>query len=209
MPSWSIHLEAGNRIADKLKFSPEKRKEFLVSCILPDINNGYVNNPHIHKEHCETHYVDGRDPIQNFYKENETEIENRDPIFLGYLFHLYTDCTFNQDFEKRIEGHSISKKTETEQENIKHNDFWLYGTNFYHVLNITPDEAATFAKKACKIKPVEINADDILEVADIIRINKINDAIKDNEYIVYTKEDFDQLLEIVCEDFAKKYLEKV
>ena len=42
MPGWNIHLEAGNRLANKLKFSAPKRKEFLLGCLLPDINNGYI-----------------------------------------------------------------------------------------------------------------------------------------------------------------------
>ena len=57
MPSWNIHLEAGKRLQKKLKFSGMKQKEFLLGCLLPDINNGYINKVKKKKEHSETHYA--------------------------------------------------------------------------------------------------------------------------------------------------------
>ena len=57
MPSWNTHLEAGNRLADKLKLKGKEREEFLLGCLLPDINNGYVNKVKTIKDHNETHYA--------------------------------------------------------------------------------------------------------------------------------------------------------
>ena len=98
MPGWNIHLEAGERVAKKLKFTGVKRKEFLLGCILPDINNGYINRVKRRKHHEETHYAYNQKSSLNFYAENRDKINERDPIFLGYLFHLYTDGYFNYDF---------------------------------------------------------------------------------------------------------------
>jgi hypothetical protein len=208
MPSWNVHLEAGNRIADKLKFSTKEREEFVFGCLLPDINNGYVNHPHTYKSHEETHYANFENPVQAFYDEYKEQIDKKDPIFLGYLFHIFTDDFFNSDFENRIKDLPISKKSDIEQENLKHNDFWLYGTTYRQFLELPSGELDTFVARANEVGPVEINVDDIIELAGIIRVDEINDCIRDNKYILYTKEELDKVLENTCKKFTKEYLEK-
>lgn len=207
MPSWNIHLEAGNRIADKLKLTGKKRQEFLVGCILPDINNGYINNPNVVKPHDETHYSYNQKQSLNFYAENQQKIDEKAPIYLGYLFHLYTDGFFNYDFYRNIKRHAFSKKSEGEKCDIKHHDFWLYDTNFHHTIDISENEAAEIAKLANTINAAEITKNDILEVAAILERNDINSSIKNDEYIFYTKEALDNLLEDMCESFTNDYLE--
>ena len=209
MPGWNIHLEAGNRIADKLKLSKGQRQIFLVGCIIPDINNGYINNPNIVKPHHETHYAYDQKSSLNFYAENKEKIDKKDPIYLSYLLHLYTDGFFNYNFYRNIKRHPLSTgKDEEEKRAIKHHDFWLYDTNYSHTINITPLIAEKIAKSACKITAVEITKDDILEALAILKRSDLNDDIKNDEYIFYTKEALDNLLEDLCESFANDYLEE-
>ena len=208
MPSWNIHLEAGNRIADKLKLTGEKRQEFLVGCIIPDINNGYINSPNIVKPHHETHYAYDQKSSLNFYAENKPKIDEKDLIYLGYLFHLYTDGFFNYDFYRNIKRHVFSEKSEDEKRDIKHHDFWLYDTNYHHTVDITREEAEKIAKVASNISAVEITSDDILDALSILKRADLNDSIKNDEYIFYTKEALDNLLEDMCESFTNDYLEE-
>ena len=207
MPSWNIHLEAGNRIADKLKLNPKERKEFLVGCLLPDINNGYINNPDTIKSHQETHYAYNQKSSLNFYAENKAKIDQKAPIYLGYLFHLYTDGFFNYDFYHSIKRHPFSTKTENEKRDIKHHDFWIYDTNFHHKITLTKEEAKNIATTACHINAVQITPSDILEISEILERGDINDKIKNSQYIFYTKEALGNLLEDMCESFANDYLE--
>ena len=207
MPSWNVHLEAGNRVADKLKLSPKDRREFVFGCLLPDINNGYVNNPHVRKTHEETHYTYGTSTVQNFYNENREAIDAKDPIYSGYLFHLLTDRLFNKDFEKRIKGTPAEKLSEIELENLKHNDFWIYGLNFRYVPELFLDDMDALVKKANQIAPIEINTDDIMELVGIIRLDEINNTVRGKDYGLYTKKDFDGLLSNTCETFLKQPLE--
>ena len=102
MPGWNIHLEAGSRLADRLKLSGRARKKFLLGCLLPDINNGYINKVKIEKPHEETHYAYDQKSSLNFYANYKTEIDQQDPICLGYLLHLYTDGYFNYNFYHNI-----------------------------------------------------------------------------------------------------------
>lgn len=205
MPSWNVHMEAGNRLADKLAIKGKKRQEFLFWCILPDINNGYVNHPHVLKDHEETHYNYQGDSATNFCAKNESKI--KDPLYLGYLFHLYTDSYWNNNYDKKLENHPAGKATEEEKEALKHNDFWLFGTNFRYMFDFSREEADALAKDANNIKAVDINADDILEVVEILKVNKINDHLKDGQYVLYTKEELENLLNETCESFIKEYLE--
>ena len=208
MPSWNIHLEAGNRIANKLNLTPKKRQELLVGCILPDINNGYINNPNIVKPHHETHYAYNQKSSLNFYAKNKSKIDKKYPIYLGYLFHLYTDGFFNYDFYRNVKRHPFSKKTEDEKRDIKHHDFWLYDTNYHHEIDITKEEAIRIAKVASDIDAVEVTADDIIDATTILKRDDLNDDVKNDQYIFYTKEALDNLLEDMCESFINDYLEE-
>lgn len=207
MPSWNIHLEAGERIAKKLHFDKTKKQEFLFACILPDINNGYINSPKITKPHHETHYAHDQKSSLNFYAENKPQIDARDPIYLGYLFHLYTDGFFNYDFYRTIKRHPLGEnKTHEEKAEIKHHDFWLYDTNFHHELNINHENAKAIADKASKINVIQITADDILEIDAILKRKDLNDHIKNDNYIFYSKSALDNLMEDMLESFTNDYL---
>ena len=207
MPSWNIHLEAGNRIADKLKMTSSQRQEFLVGCLLPDINNGYINSPNVVKPHEETHYVYDQKSSLNFYAENSDKINAKDPLYLGYLLHLYTDGFFNYDYYRNIKRHPLGEgKTDEDKLNIKHHDFWLYDTNFHHVFDLSDKDAATITKKANNISAVQLSAEDIKDALGILSRNDINDKIRHDSYIFYTKEALDNLLEDMCESFTNDYL---
>ena len=206
MPSWNIHLEAGNRIADKLKLTRKDRQDFLVGCIIPDINNGYINSPVVVKPHHETHYAYNQKSSLNFYAENKKKIDQKDPVYLGYLFHLYTDGFFNYDFYRNIKRHPLGEKSEDEKRDIKHHDFWLYDTNYHHTIDLADQDATRIAKIASKINAVDVTGKDILDALAILKRADLNDDIKNDKYIFYTKEALNNLLEDMCESFTNDYL---
>ena len=207
MPSWNIHLEAGERLSRKIHFSGKKRKEFLFGCLLPDINNGYINKVSTLKYHEETHYTFNQKSSLNFYAENKAKIDARDPIYLGYLFHLYTDGFFNYDFYRTVKHHRIGKGLNHDQKrDIKHHDFWLYDTNFKHHLKIADDELAEITKHANQVPAVEITSEDIKNVETLLLDEHLNDKIKGDKYQFYTKKRLDDLLEDMIESFYNDYL---
>lgn len=208
MPSWNIHLEAGNRLAKKLKLSPKKRKEFLLGCLLPDINNGYINHAEIVKDHEETHYTFDKKSSLNFYAENQSEIDNKNPIFLGYLFHLFTDGFFNYNFYRNIKRHAKYKDLEKdEKRKIKHHDFWLYDTKFWHYIGIeNNEEAQQLAKLANKITAVEITASDLENIEKILKNGELRSRMENETYLYYTETELDELLNALLEEFSSQYL---
>ncbi|MBR3253243.1 zinc dependent phospholipase C family protein [Candidatus Saccharibacteria bacterium] len=208
MPSWNVHLEAGNRVAKKLKLSGEKKKEFLFGCILPDVNNGYINRVKTEKPHDSTHYAYNQKSSLNFYANYKKEVDKLDPICLGYLLHLYTDGYFNYDFYRTIKRVPLGEGLEfKEKQTIKHHDFWLYDLNFKHHLNIKDlSEARKLANSANRISAVKITPEDILDVESILVKNELSEKLKGSDYIFYTKERLDQLMDDMIKSFSNDYL---
>ena len=207
MPSWNIHLEAGTRLVKKLKFTGTKRKEFLFACLLPDINNGYINKVKVQKHHHETHYAYDQKSSLNFYAENRQHITERDPIYLGYLFHLYTDGFFNYDFYRTIKRHKLGQGIDRDAKSkIKHHDFWLYDSNFHHCLNLKPEDLPALAKRANAVSAAEITPEDIADVERILVEDSLNDDIKGQHYQFYTKQRLDELMEDMIDSFTNDYL---
>ena len=209
MPGWNIHLEAGERVARKLKFTKLSKKEFLLGCILPDINNGYINKVKKRKHHEETHYAYNQKSSLNFYAENRDKIRDREPIFLGYLFHLYTDGFFNYDFYRTIKRDKNGKDLNPdEKRELKHHDFWLYDTNFEHNLGVKKEELSELAKKSNRVPAVEITPEDIEDVERILLMNNLNDNLKGSKYLFYSKKRLDDLLEDMIDSFMNDYVRR-
>ena len=208
MPGWTIHLEAGKRVADKLKLSAKKRRQFLLGCILPDINNGYVSEVKTEIPHKETHYAFDQKSSLNFYEENKEKIDAKDPLFLGCLFHLYTDGYFNYDFYRTIKRSPIGENlTHEEKRKIKHHDFWIYDSNFNHHIGIEDKkEAEEMAEIANKINNIKITPTDIKNAETALKDNKISTKARGQEYIFYNQQRLDHLLDSAVEGFSKKYL---
>ena len=208
MPSWNIHLEAGIRLADKLKLSGTKRKEFLFGCLLPDINNGYINHVKTRKHHCETHYAFDQKSSLNFYAENKAQIDSKEPVFLGYLFHLYTDGYFNYDFYRTIKHSELGDNLDhDEKREIKHHDFWIFDSKFHHQLNIeNRAESSRLAKIANTIPAVQIEPEDIEDIERILSNQDLNSSVKGEPYTFYTEERLNDLIESTIESFSHDYL---
>lgn len=207
MPSWNIHLEAGNRLADQMHLSGKARKAFLLGCLLPDINNGYINEVSIKKEHGTTHYTFDQKSSLNFYAENKAQIDQKNPLFLGYLFHLYTDGFFNYDFYHTVKRHPIGKnKSREEKREVKHHDFWIFDTNFHHILGLTPEERTELAPKASQISSVDITAEDIADVERVLSDPDFSDAMKNEKYLFYTPARLEKLMNDMIASFSKDYL---
>lgn len=207
MPSWNIHLKAGNRICQKLKFTGRKKAEFLFGCILPDINNGYINKRVKEvRKHEETHWAFNKKSSLNFYEKYQPEIDARTPIYLGYLFHLYTDGYFNYDFYRKIAKTKLGQDLDhIAQRKIKHNDFWKYNIKFKNV-KLKISDPAKMAEIANQIKGISLDEDAIIEVEELLDDESFNDFMLDKPYLFYSEEKLDKLMDDMIASFSKDYL---
>ena len=207
MPSWNIHLEAGKRLAKKLHFTSREKREFLLGCLLPDVNNGYVNHPSVVKEHRKTHYAYDEKSSLNFYAENKRQVDEKQPIYLGYIFHLFTDGFFNYDFFHRAKRAPGVKDLSFEAKNdLKHHDIWIFDTKYHHELDIPEAEFSEYTKKANQIAVIDINEQDLAELVQIMRDDALNDFIEGEDYQFYTEAELEDLTNRAVEGFAEQYL---
>lgn len=207
MPSWNIHLESGEKLAQKLHFENKKKREFLVGCLLPDINNGYVNSPKYTYPHHDTHYAFDEKYSLNFYADYSKKIREKDPIFLGFLFHLFLDGYFNYDFYHKAKHSSLLQNlSEDQKRDIKHHDFWLYDTNFHHNLGFKESDLAPLAARANEVSTTEVTPEDIADVERILVNDQLGQHMRGEKYLFYTKKRLDNLLEDMIESFSHDYL---
>lgn len=207
MPSWNIHLEVGERMADIMKLSGEKREQFLLGCILPDVNNSFTNKAKVTKTHEETHWAFDKKSTLNFYEKFSVQIDAKNPLYLGYLFHLYTDGFFNYNYYRAMKGTKYGRKKIEKRCDIKHNDFWVFDKKFadrqLHVKNKT--EAI---KLANQIENIEIDEEDLNEVETIINSNVLINLSSGRRYMFWGEKEFEELIQRLLTNFSKKYLEQ-
>lgn len=210
MPSWNIHLEIGERLNKKLKFSGKQKEDFLFGCILPDINNGYINKRvKVVREHEDTHWAFNKKSSLNFYAKYKRQIDNLEPIYLGYLVHLYTDGYFNYDFYRKINKVKLGQGlNHIQKREIKHNDFWKYNIKFRRV-KLELKDAGRVAEVANEIRGIELDAEAIEEVEEILHNEDFNEAMKDKPYLFYSEEKLDKVMDEMIEHFSKDYLRKL
>ena len=214
MPSLKVHLETGKRIASKLNFSPQEELELLVGCILPDVNNGFINSPKTKYSHDYTHYSYNGESAsaRNFYNSYTEKIKAREPIFLGYLLHLFVDVYFNQHFYQEFRKSPMSQGLNKDQQcSIKHHDFWIYDTNFTSPLDLTPEIIEAIVPVSNQIANVQIVPEDMVEINELLHNSDINKRIVggpvDGEPYTFCDQAFmDRLLEGSIEEFTDQYL---
>ena len=192
MPNWKIHIEIGKRLNSKLKYNEQELNLFLLGTILPDINNSYVvTNIYKKIEHDITHFKNLINPsYEAFYNKYKTEIDSKNPMFIGYLSHLYTDYKWNKYFKEKIEKLNIHTENRDELRIMKQNDFKIYNNKFIkNVIQI--DSVDVALKEIQKIDEISIARNDILNVIDFI----YNQKEYKGELNFYTIEELDKLLE--------------
>lgn len=206
MPNWKTHLEIGKRLNEQLKYNENDYNIFLLGSILPDINNGYiVTNISKRLDHDITHlghfinetYIKFKDK----YKE---EIKNRNPLFMGYLAHLYTDCTWNKDFYTKIEKLDIKVENRDELRIMKQSDFMIYNNKFIENIIIMKDVDKALSEIG-KIEEVFVDKEDVLKVIEFLKKQKPYEAAMQ----FYTTDQLNNLLEDTVKGYKENYILKI
>lgn len=196
MPNWKTHLELAKKVNEYLKYDEESFNVFLLGSILPDINNSYVvTNIKEKLTHAVTHFKDESNKTYvNFSNIYSKEINSKNPLFLGYFFHLYLDYSFNNYFytKKRndlnIEEHSKVRE-------IKQHDFKIFNNKFINNY-IKINDIDKLVDEIKNIKEVSIIRKDIIEV-----INFLNNQEKFvGEYKVFNEDELNDLFESVIKN---------
>ena len=199
MPNWKTHLEIAKKLNEQFKYKQKEYEMFLVGNILPDINNGYiVENISTRLGHDITHLGNYKNfSHTNFLDKYRKEIENNNPLFVGYLVHLYTDCTWNQNFYKSIQNRDDIDKVNREALRImKQSDFKVYNNKFSQN-TIDTDNIDEILNEIEKIEEVSVNKEDIEKAISFLK----NQKIYEEKLQFYTMEKLDQLFEDTVEGY--------
>lgn len=192
MPNWKTHIEIGIRINKILKYNKSDLNLFLFGSILPDINNGYLIPDVSNKiEHDITHmgkFINSS--YTDFYNKYKNEIENRKPIFLGYLFHLCTDNMWNKNFYSRVKNEKIKVENFDELRIIKQSDFRVYNNNFIENI-IEIDNIDYLLNEIKNIEEVVIEKEDVFKSLKFLKEQEIyNEKLR-----FYSLEELDNIID--------------
>ena len=111
-------------------------------------------------------------------------------MFLGYLFHLYTDNTWNKNFYTRVQNENIKVENFDELRIIKQSDFKVYNNNFIKN-TIEIDNIDDLLRETQNIEEVLIEKEDILKSLKFLKEQKIyNENLK-----FYTVEELDNIMD--------------
>lgn len=192
MPNWKVHLEIGKRLNKYFNYDKEDFNLFLLGNILPDINNCYIVTD-IEKEirHEITHFGGWRETNYiNFYKKYKSKIDNKNPLFNGYLAHLYTDYLWNKTFYEKIQNLEGLPEDRDKIREMKQSDFKIYN-NKYIENTLQIDNISAALEEIRKIAEVEVTEEDILKVIDFLN----NQKVYVGQFEFHTMEELDKLMD--------------
>ncbi len=204
MPNWKTHLEISNRINEVYGFKGIDLKRLLLASVLPDINNSHIVKEISKKiNHEVTHcYEENVPSYLVFYKKYKKEIENKNPIFVGYVTHLYTDYTWNNNFYTNVSKRKYPDDDKVALRIMKQSDFRIFNNKFEErsIGNLSDEELDILENDCKNISEVSITKDDIIKVMDFLNGNHFYDA----KLQFYTLEELEELLQ----DTVKKLTTK-
>ncbi len=200
MPNWKVHLEVAKRISKKLNLNKKEHDLFLFGNILPDINNGYLVKDVSRKiDHEITHFVMNDKPsYENFFDEYHEQIKE-DILLLGYFSHLYVDYKFNNNFYTTYREQNIDKYPRTELRIIKQSEFKIYNNKYIDNF-IDTEEYEKICNATKFIEVVDVDCEDVRKTIEALKEIEVYNG----EYVFYSEEELDNLLEKTVETLCKR-----
>lgn len=173
MPNWKTHLEVGKRLNKYLKYNEKDINLLLIGSILTDINNSHIVTDISTKlSHDITHIRKQENPSYiEFYNKYSEEISKYNPVFVGYLAHLFTDEIWNAHFYKKDEVLQMKDKNHDELRIMKQKDFEIYNSKFVDNI-IELDNVEEVLEQTAKIDEISIIKEDIEKVVEFLRNQK-------------------------------------
>jgi len=199
LPNWKIHIEIGLKLNEYLKYDKEELNTFLLGSILPDINNGWmVPDVSVKLKHDATHLgIFGTQSYINLYDNYKHEFDDKNPLFIGYMAHVYTDYIWNRDFYTTITKSNLDLSDKDELRKLKQSDFKLY-TNKYINNIIDINDIDGVLEEIQKINEISVAKDDVLKAIEFLK----RENVYKSEYKFYTEQRLDELMDLTINGFV-------
>lgn len=194
MPNWKTHLEISKRLNEKYKFNEKDFELFMFGSILPDINNSYVVTGISKKiSHDITHFRSKEVPSYILFAEKyKKQIDDKNPIFVGYVTHLFTDYMWNNNFYTSVARREFEEKDKDKLRILKQSDFKIFNNKFIdNYIDIKVNSFEGILEEVRKISEVDITKKDIETVCEALKKKVVYDA----SYQFYTEAELNELLE--------------
>ncbi len=202
MPNWKVHLEVAKRLNKYFNYDKEDLNLFLLGSILPDINNCYIVTD-IEKQvnHEITHFGTYKElNYTSFYNKYKKEVDNKNPLFNGFMAHLYTDNMWNRNFYNKIQNLEGLPENRDEIRKMKQSDFKVYNNKFIEdTFKINDIDKALEEIK--KISEVSIIEKDILKVINFLD----NQEIYEGQFYFHSMEELDKLMDDTITEYVNFY----
>ena len=159
--------------------------------------------PSVHIDQSITHFENGFSgqdyfwsPMR-FYEKYASEISKKNPVILGYLFHLWLDVNVMTFFMSRVPFSDVINNG-SEVNKWKRNDLNVYIHEYPQQLGIENVAAVVEASK--RIEEISISEKDLLQVPCKVD-NSVTDMI-DGKYHIFDEKTLDEFYERICKDFV-------
>jgi len=201
MADWKTHLYCANRVNETFDLKGKELDQFLFGSLLPDVNMGWVITPEVTLAQDVTHFDEiGQEyfwaPLR-FYEKYKADIDSKNPLYLGYLFHLWLDVSIMADFVSRVSmSDMINNYHDVRQWKWKDLDLFIKDYKY----ELSAEYIDDIINQSKNIEEVQITKGDLLSVVDYINTFEIN---ADYDYFVYTEQELADFYEKICLDFIK------
>lgn len=205
MAEWNTHLYCARKVSENLKLEGAERDLFLFGNIMPDVNPGWVIKPETQIDQYITHFdVEKCGPqyfweAYRFYDKYESEIRKKNPVYLGFLFHIWVDVTLTSNFISRVPmSQLISNGIEVRE--WKWKDNLLFIKDFPQT--ISRENIALAVEAAKGIEEISVTEKDLNSVVDFLENPAGTRDLTGYNYHVYTGESMGALFDGICQDFT-------
>lgn len=200
MADWNTHLYCAHRVNQELQFAGKDMDEFLFGNLLPDVNMGWIITPEVRLEQADTHFdAIGQEyfwaPLR-FYEKYKNEIDEKDPLCLGYLFHLWIDVSLMTNFVSKIPMSQMISDYHGVRA-IKWKDAGLFIKKYKFPLS--SENIDDIVKHSKVVDEINVTKEDLIKVVEYSKANL--QEYSADEYCLYTKEEFAVFYEKICCDF--------
>ncbi|MCQ2515861.1 MAG: hypothetical protein MJ094_03245 [Saccharofermentans sp.] len=200
MADWNTHLYCAHKANESLKFTGKELDLFLYGNLLPDVNMGWIITPDIRLMQDDTHFNGmGQGYFMSprrFYAKYKKEIDSRNPLFLGYMFHLWLDVTIMTDFVSRLKMSDLVDDYETTRRQ-KWYDMGIFISSKH--FSLSTNNLDDIVNESKQIDEVKISKNDLIKVSEFIK--DFTSDMEGHEYKIYTQDALYEFYERTCQDF--------
>lgn len=201
MADWNTHIYCALKVNEKLQFEGAKLEKFLYGNILPDVNMGWLLEPEVLLEQKVTHF-DGMGQEyffgpKKFFDKYEEKIREKNPIYLGYLFHLWLDVSIMTNYVSKVPMSEIVMHG-SEVREWKWNDMAVFIKKFSY--DLSSDYISEILEECKGIEEVKVTSKELMMIPGLLKQTRLENTSK--QYLHFDEKMMKEFYSVICKDFT-------